>query len=1679
MPSPRWLNRILIPLALLLTTSTPALAAERLAREISFSPADVSVRAGTAGDRVSLKGAFSRALPGEPDLPWSTVSMEIPAGLRVAGFQVVPLEWTDLDRTASLWPSAAWTGSEGHTFNPPAESPVPDGWFPASPGGSLAFGNFQGHAVAQVALQPLRYHSATGRMRLLRKVRVELTLEPGAESPLARSRRTPLTEEVTHRALGTLGIPHTQAPNAIPGRGGAFPMSPGEYGSPFGHEAAYIIVTADSLVSAFQPLADWKIRQGISARIVPLSSILAAYPQGVDTPEKIRLYARDAYLYQGAVWLLLGGGSAIIPPRFAYCTLNKGDFIPSDSYYGNLDGNWDANGNSIFGQPDDNLSQPGDKVDFYPELYVGRAPCSNSADVATFVNKTLAYDKTPPANFLDNALFFSEVLFPSDYVQGQVVQLDGAALSESVRGLMYPSNHVVRLYENSDPGVNPGSLPESREAVLDSLNVGYNLALHVGHGFRNTMSVGTESLVNGDLRALHNGARNSFLVSMDCTSGAFDYDCIGAAPVTNPNGGAFAFWGSTREGYPAVAFNYLNAYFAQVVGDSSGELGEALALCKLPYVPLCQSDYPDRWSNLAQVLFGDPGLRYRMRSASSFAVAYPATYATGTAAFTVTVTGGGAPVESALVCVQKTGDDLRAGYTNASGQLTLPFQPDSAGSFQLTVTRGNFLPFLASGSVVARSGPYLYDLSSSKSILDGTVSPQSGNGDGVVDAGETIQLGVTVGNNGGSASTGVVGTLSCDSAGVTIGTTTVNYGAIASHASSSGSTRYKVTFSRSLRDARTVPFNLHLTDSQGDIRDDFFRLAVRAPAPEQYAHAWLDSISGPNHITVLKVTVRNLGSGPFRALVGKVRPAFGGLTPLDSVSSYGNLASGAAWTGSAEYRFRGQSVAQSRFWLYLTDAYGHVDTLGFSLSAPRPVNGLSAVGSQNALTLTWLSSPDSAMVAGYYIYRGLAQAGPFSRANSRITGRINYYQDAGLLPLTNYFYYVTAVDSAGNEGAPSATATASTNPPYHTGWPITTGTEMAGSPALVNIDHSPDGSLEIVQASDGIYMWHPDGSEVRDGDAQPVTSGLWLKRGDTYPNSVAISQLFENGKYYVAAVSHDSDYVFVWDESGNLAPGWPQRVSGFPFGSIAIGDIDGDGHPEVVLGCGPFLYAWHRDGTEVRDGDGNPATNGVFAVPGGSYCYASPSLADIDHDGKPDIVLGTGGGLLHVYRWNGTEVKGFPFAPGGGITGSPAVADLDLDGHFEIVFPGTNNQLYCLTDTGTVRAGWPLAMKLSGTSRSPSPAIADLDGDQYPDVIESTTDGYIRAVNRGGVNLPGWGSVRFAAAYAALAGATESSPIVADLNGDGGLEVIQGAEDATLYAFRSDGTSEPGFPIRVGGEIRGTPAVWDVSNTGHTNIVLSCWDKKVYMWDYPGTFNRLGMPWPMFRHDDQRGGQYNVRNVITAVGGAQLRADAGPEGIRISWSPPEAPGGRVSWNLYRREDPLEQPAGAAPRELADVPSDFVKINAAPISEGPGGPGYVDADVRGGRSYVYILETLVEGGRVSLTGPLTRSMPSRFLPSRAALFQNSPNPFAGQTGITFLVPATSAGGATGAVGARLTLHDVSGRLLRVLSDGALAPGHHSVRWDGRDQSGRALPAGIYFYRLQAGGEALTRKLLLAR
>lgn len=95
-----------------------------------------------------------------------------------------------------------------------------------------------------------------------------------------------------------------------------------------------------------------------------------------------------------------------------------------------------------------------------------------------------------------------------------------------------------------------------------------------------------------------------------------------------------------------------------------------------------------------------------------------------------------------------------------------------------------------------------------------------------------------------------------------------------------------------------------------------------------------------------------------------------------------------------------------------------------------------------------------------------------------------------------------------------------------------------------------------------------------------------------------------------------------------------------------------------------------------------------------------------------------------------------------------------------------------------------------------------------------------------------------------------------------------------------------------------------------------------------------------------------------------------------------------------------------------------------------------------------------------------------LPARpTVLNQNVPNPFNPITEISFNLAK--------AQGVRLTVHDVSGRLVRVLIDGHRDAGEHLARWDGSDDGGRRVGAGVYLYRLEAGSVVEQRKMTMIK
>jgi DNA-binding beta-propeller fold protein YncE len=119
-------------------------------------------------------------------------------------------------------------------------------------------------------------------------------------------------------------------------------------------------------------------------------------------------------------------------------------------------------------------------------------------------------------------------------------------------------------------------------------------------------------------------------------------------------------------------------------------------------------------------------------------------------------------------------------------------------------------------------------------------------------------------------------------------------------------------------------------------------------------------------------------------------------------------------------------------------------------------------------------------------------------------------------------------------------------------------------------------------------------------------------------------------------------------------------------------------------------------------------------------------------------------------------------------------------------------------------------------------------------------------------------------------------------------------------------------------------------------------------------------------------------------------------------------------------------------------------------------------------------TYADGGaaHLSLEADLGAGGQGR-LPEQLALLGNAPNPFNPSTTIAFTIPSGESAEHL------LNIYDPRGRLVRQLGRGVLAAGRHEAIWDGRDDAGATVGAGIYLYRLEYGDRKLSGKMVLVK
>lgn len=201
---------------------------------------------------------------------------------------------------------------------------------------------------------------------------------------------------------------------------------------------------------------------------------------------------------------------------------------------------------------------------------------------------------------------------------------------------------------------------------------------------------------------------------------------------------------------------------------------------------------------------------------------------------------------------------------------------------------------------------------------------------------------------------------------------------------------------------------------------------------------------------------------------------------------------------------------------------------------------------------------------------------------------------------------------------------------------------------------------------------------------------------------------------------------------------------------------------------------------------------------------------------------------------------------------------------------------------------------------------------------------------------------------------------------------------------------------------------------------------------------------------------YSVDNLAPATPQNLVAEQTEPEGLQLTWDP-NTEADLSHYAVYRGTDAGFTPG---PGNLVGEPAD---------------PGLFDGGWRWDGGYYYKVSAVDVHGNESLfavSGPgLVVGAGDTGPPKVNFLHQNRPNPFGAGTRIAF--------GLTRDTDVTIHIYDVKGRLVKTLVDGRRAADRHTVVWNGRDNRGRLVSGGIYFYRIEAGEFVQTKKMTLLR
>ncbi|MGQ9678137.1 MAG: C25 family cysteine peptidase [bacterium] len=605
--------------------------------------------------------------------------------------------------------------------------------------------------------------------------------------------------------------------------------------------AKFLIIAHPPYVPIVKPLAEWKTKKGVRAKVVPLSEVGS-------TPAQIQSYIRNAYQnwpMRPEFVLLVGSPSQI--PSYNGTT---------DCYYGDMVG------------------------DYKMEISVGRFFATNARECSTMVAKVIAYEK-PDLQTIDTLYF----------LKGTTVVREDQPSDPYYQ----PDSRLVRsLWENAGYALTESLLNLQGHSSSDVNAAGTGGRMFItyrGQGVGTWWSpFNSVTPANWD-----NGAKLPVVVAgtcmtIDLSTGGVYGDLFVRAGTPSTLGGVLAYFGTTSSGShisdrrSACFLGFFTALFQ----EGEYRLGPATLRGRFWVDSLFheQTRYQE-WN-----LLGDPELGVWTGVPKMVTVVFDSVIEMVPQVMTVAVLQNGSPVGGVPVCLSMDSTIYAVETTDTQGEAHITVNPGHIGMMDIVVSGRNILPFEGRVRVIASGVPFIVTAGSS-------LDDYEGNHDGIINPGERFRLTVSLKNVGGRTANGVNGLFRTASGLVRIVDSISAYGTLAPDSTRAGDP-FELWVDSLVAEGFVIPATVLVRDEAGDSWNCPIDLTIRAGSLRLSSALFLDSPPGGNsngkvgqmESGRLQIALINQGGGNLDRVHGIITCLDTNVGVIDSTGFYGRIECG-------------------------------------------------------------------------------------------------------------------------------------------------------------------------------------------------------------------------------------------------------------------------------------------------------------------------------------------------------------------------------------------------------------------------------------------------------------------------------------------------------------------------------------------------------------------------------------------------------------------------------------------------------------------------------------------------------------------------------------------------------------------------------------------------------------------